>query len=49
MPALESKEEVTTHMNKARLILLLVFAVLLAVLAAKGYVPFGMNDGPWID
>jgi len=49
MQALESKEEVTTHMNKARLILLLVFAVLLAVLAAKGYVPFGMNDGPWID
>jgi hypothetical protein len=36
-------------MNKARLMLLLVFAVLLAVLMAKGLVPFGMNDGPWID
>jgi hypothetical protein len=38
-------------MNKARLILLLVFAVLLAVLMAKGggMHPFGMNDGPWID
>lgn len=36
-------------MTKARLILLLVFAVLLAALAAKGLVPFGMNDGPWID
>jgi hypothetical protein len=43
------KEEVTTHMTKTRLILLLVFAVLLAVLAAKGFVPFGMSDGPMID
>ena len=37
-------------MKKARLILLLVFAVLLAVMLAKGgMVPFGMSDGPWID
>jgi hypothetical protein len=36
-------------MNKARLILLLVFAVLLAMLAAKGLLPLGMSDGPWID
>ena len=36
-------------MNKARLILLLVFAVLQAMLAAKGLHPFGLSDGPWID
>ena len=36
--------------TKARLILLIVFAALLAVLMAKGgQIPFGMNDGPWID
>ena len=37
-------------MKKARLILLLVFSVLLAVMLAKsGLIPFGMSDGPWID
>ena len=36
-------------MNKARPILLLVFALLLAVLAAKGLQPLGFSDGPWID
>lgn len=44
------KEEVTTFMKKARLILLLVFAVLLALVMAKGGMHgFGMSDGPWID
>jgi hypothetical protein len=36
-------------MTKTRLILMLAFAVLLAALAAKGLVPLGMSDGPWID
>jgi hypothetical protein len=35
--------------NKTRLILLLVFTVLMAVMAAKGFRPFGMSDGPMID
>jgi hypothetical protein len=45
----ESQEEVTTQMTKTRLILMLVFAVLMAAMAAKGFQPFGMSDGPWID
>jgi hypothetical protein len=39
-------------MTKARLILLLVFAALLALYAvgfAHGMHPFGMSDGPYID
>ena len=37
-------------MKKARLILLLVFAVLLAFVPAKGGMHgLGMSDGPWID
>jgi hypothetical protein len=36
-------------MTKTRLILMLLFAILIAAMAAKGYRPFGMSDGPWID
>ena len=51
MSGSRSREEVT-NMTKARLMFLLVFAALIAYNALgllKGFKPFGMNDGGWID